>query len=53
MDKLNLKPQEMSSYLNKESGVLGITGISSDMRDIENAAHEGNDRAQLALKMYN
>lgn len=53
MDKLKLTPLEMSNYLNKESGVLGITGISSDMRDIENAAAEGNDRAQLALKMYN
>ena len=53
MDKLGLKPQEMADYLNKKSGVLGITGISSDMRDIENAAKEGNERAQLALKMYN
>lgn len=52
MDKLGLKPQEMADYLNKKSGVLGITGISSDMRDVENAANEGNERAQLALKMY-
>ena len=42
----------MCDYLNKKSGVIGITGISSDMRDIENAAQEGNERAQLALKMY-
>lgn len=52
MDKLDKKPQEMCDYLNKKSGVIGITGISSDMRDIENAAQEGNERAQLALKMY-
>ena len=52
MDKLGKKPQEMCDYLNKKSGVIGITGISSDMRDIENAAQEGNERAQLALKMY-
>jgi acetate kinase len=52
MEKLGLKPQEMADYLNKKSGVLGITGISSDMRDIESAAKEGNERAQLALKMY-
>lgn len=52
MDKLDKKPQEMCDYLNKKSGVIGITGISSDMRDIENAAKEGNKRAQLALKMY-
>ena len=52
MDKLNMKPQEMADFLNKKSGVLGITGISSDMRDIENAANEGNEKAQLALRMY-
>ena len=52
MDKLGLKPQEMADYLNKKSGVLGITGISSDMRDVEAAANEGNERAKLALKMY-
>lgn len=52
MDKLDKKPQEMCDYLNKKSGIIGITGISSDMRDIENAAKEGNKRAQLALKMY-
>ena len=53
MEKLGKKPQEMADYLNKESGVLGISGISSDMRDVENAAKEGNKRAELALKMYN
>lgn len=52
MDKLGMKPQETADYLNKQSGVLGITGISSDMRDVENAANEGNERAILALKMY-
>ena len=53
MEKLGKKPQEMADFLNKESGVLGITGISSDMREVESAAAEGNERAQLALKMYN
>ena len=53
MDKLEKKPQEMANFLNKESGVLGITGISSDMREIESAAAEGNKRARLALDMYN
>lgn len=52
MDKLGLQPQEMADFLNKESGVLGITGISSDMRDVEKAASEGNKRAILALEMY-
>lgn len=53
MDKTGMKPQEMADFLNKESGVLGITGISSDMREIENADKEGNERAHLALEMYN
>ena len=52
MEKLNMSPHEMSEFLNKKSGVLGITGISSDMRDVEAAANEGNERAVLALKMY-
>lgn len=52
MEKLGKKPQEMADYLNKESGVLGISGISSDMRDVESAAKEGNKRAILALQMY-
>ena len=42
----------MSNLLNKKSGVLGITGISSDMREIESANDEGNERAKLALDMY-
>ena len=52
MEKLNMKPQEMADFLNKKSGVLGITGISSDMRDVEKAANEGNEKALLALRMY-
>ena len=38
--------------MNKESGLLGISGISSDMRDIIKAYKDGNDRARLALQMY-
>ena len=52
MEKLNMTPHEMSDFLNKKSGVLGISGISSDMRDVESAANQGNERAILALKMY-
>lgn len=51
-DKEGLNLGKMSDMINKESGVLGITEISSDMRDIENAAAEGNERAILALRMY-
>ena len=53
MQKTGMEPQEMADFLNKKSGVLGITGISSDMREVEQAAKDGNERAQLALKMYN
>ena len=50
--KLDLDADGMSNLLNKQSGVLGITDESSDMRDVENAAANGNERAQLALDMY-
>ena len=53
MEKLGKQPHEMADYLNKESGVLGISGVSSDMRDVEKAAQEGNKMARLALTMYN
>ena len=52
MEKLGKTPHEMSEYLNKQSGVLGITGISSDMREIEAAEERGDKRAILALQMY-
>ena len=50
--KLGLDADGMSNLLNKKSGMLGITGISSDMREIESANDEGNERAKLALDMY-
>ena len=53
MQKSGMTPQEMSEYLNKKSGVLGLAGNSSDMRDNENADNEGNKMAHLALQMYN
>ena len=53
MEKSGMTPHEMSEYLNKKSGVLGVAGISSDMRDNENADNEGNKMAHLALAMYN
>ena len=51
-DKENLEAVVANDILNKKSGVLGISGISSDFRDIEEAAAEGNERAQLALKVF-
>ncbi len=53
MEKSGMTPHDMSEYLNKQSGVLGVAGISSDMRDNENADNEGNKMAHLALQMYN
>ena len=44
--------KEMLNILNKKSGVLGISGVSSDFRDLETAAEEGNKRAQLALDVF-
>ncbi|BDD04703.1 acetate/propionate family kinase [Aureibacter tunicatorum] len=52
MNKEDIDVKAANALVNKHSGVLGITGISSDMRDIENASAEGNERAKLALEMY-
>ncbi len=43
---------DMDKVMNKQSGVLGISGVSSDFRDVENAANEGNERAKAALDVY-
>ena len=43
---------EMDSILNRESGVLGVSGLSGDMRDVLDAARDGNERAELAIDMY-
>lgn len=51
MDKLGLTPKQMSDVMNKQSGVLGISGISNDNRDVSAAAAAGNERAQLACDM--
>lgn len=51
-EKENLSIKQVNDVINKKSGVCGISGLSSDMRDIENAAAGGNERAQLALDMY-
>lgn len=52
MDKEMIGTSATSTLFNKHSGVLGVSGVSSDMRDIENAIEEGNERAKLALAMY-
>lgn len=52
MEKENMTPEEASNYLNKECGLLGISGVSNDMRSVNEAAEAGNERAKLALEMY-
>jgi acetate kinase len=53
MDKEEIGLSSMNTVFNKQSGMLGVTGVSSDMREIETAANEkGNARAKLALDMY-
>lgn len=50
--KEHLNHEGMQALINKKSGVAGLTGVSSDMRDIEKAVEEGNERAIMALNMY-
>ncbi|MGB5823846.1 MAG: acetate kinase [Proteocatella sp.] len=52
MKKLNLDADGINDVMNKKSGVFGMSGVSSDFRDIENAAGEGNARAAIALETY-
>lgn len=52
MEKEMINSASVSTLFNKHSGVLGVSGISSDMRDIEKAISEGNERAKLALNIY-
>lgn len=52
VEKEQLTSTSLSNLLNKKSGVLGVSGVSSDMRDLDAAAKDGNHRAELALKMY-
>lgn len=52
MDKEHLDSKQLSNLINKKSGILGISGVSSDMRDIEAAIEAGNERAKLGLDMY-
>lgn len=49
--KYNISPEDMSDILNKKSGLLGVSGVSSDDRDVTKAEEEGNERAALAHEM--
>ncbi len=52
MEKENLSTRQINDIINKKSGLVGVSGVSSDMRDIENAIEQGNERARLAMDMY-
>lgn len=52
MEKENLTAEQVTGILNKKSGVLGISGVSSDFRDLEAAAARGHERARLALEIF-
>jgi len=52
MNKTGMTPNEVDTALNKQSGLLGISGVSSDSRDVEAGINDGNDRCLLAQKMY-
>jgi len=52
MDKKHMSVEEVNDYLNKNSGILGVSGISSDFRDLIKAKDEGHKRAQLALNIF-
>lgn len=52
MNKINMTLEEAIDYLNKKSGVLGLSGVSSDFRDLWEASNEGNENAKLALEVF-
>ncbi len=52
MNKEGLTPDEMNNIMNKKSGALGVSGVSSDFRDLDAGAEEGNERCRLALDMF-
>lgn len=52
MEREGYNAKKISDILNKQSGLLGISGVSSDMREVEAAADGGNDRAKLAISMF-
>ncbi|MEN6326564.1 MAG: acetate kinase [Syntrophomonas sp.] len=52
MDKLGMNSAEANNYFNKKSGMLGLSGVSNDLRDIQEAAASGNERAIIALDVY-
>ena len=52
MERLGLDPDGIDELMNKRSGLLGVSGVSNDMRDVQKAAAEGNDRARAAVELF-
>jgi acetate kinase len=52
MERTGMDAEELQKVINKQSGVYGVSGISNDMRDIEAGIEAGNERAKLAMDMY-
>lgn len=52
MNKTGMNYEEVDTVMNKKSGVLGISGVSSDFRDLDKASNEGNERAKLAVEVF-
>ncbi len=52
MEKMGMNSQEANNFFNKKSGMLGLSGVSNDLRDVLEAAASGNERAQIALEVY-
>ena len=52
MEKENMDAQQIDNFLNRRSGILGISGLSSDFRDLEQAANNGDERSQLAIDIF-
>lgn len=52
MEKEHMTVEKLNHVINKESGVMGVSGVSSDMRDIQAATNQGNHRAELAMRMF-
>ena len=52
MEKQNLSLEQINNILNKKSGLLGVSGVSNDLRDVLEAASKGNERAKLAFEIY-
>ncbi|MEG0797937.1 MAG: acetate kinase [Acidaminococcaceae bacterium] len=52
MEKENMTAPQIDDYLNRRSGILGISGLSSDFRDLESAANRGDERSQLAIDLF-